>query len=172
MSKLYSVVITAIIAVIAPSSMRTLYADPRSGTIVGWGDQVVGVDLSQGFVSLAAGGEHSLALNADGSIVAWGWNEYAQTNVPAPNVGFIAVAAGGYHSLGIRIADPLPAWVWGDANGDRIVDLTDAAALANRIKGPNQWPSVTVWHLLDFDHDLDVDLLDVAAFQIAFSNQL
>jgi hypothetical protein len=43
-------------------------ADHRpQGSIVGWGSQVVGVDLSHGFVQVAAGDSHSLGLKADGS---------------------------------------------------------------------------------------------------------
>ncbi|MBI3834989.1 MAG: hypothetical protein HY287_11725 [Planctomycetes bacterium] len=52
-----------------------------------------------------------------------------------------------------------------------MIDLADAAALAKRMQGPNHWSSVTGWHLIDLDHDLDVDLRDVAAFQDAISNQ-
>ena len=37
----------------------------RAGSIVGWGDQVLGSDLSKGFLKIAAGGYHSLALKAD-----------------------------------------------------------------------------------------------------------
>jgi len=40
------------------------------GSIVGWRAQVVGVDLSEGFVSVVAGDMHRLGLKADGSIVA------------------------------------------------------------------------------------------------------
>ncbi len=47
---------------------------------------------------LAAGWHHSLGLKADGSIVAWGYNGYGQTNVPAPNSDFVAIAAGGPQS--------------------------------------------------------------------------
>ena len=35
-----------------------------------------------------------LGLKADGSIVAWGYNDYGQCNVPSPNTGFVAIAAG------------------------------------------------------------------------------
>ncbi len=38
-------------------------------------------------------------------IVAWGWNEYGQCDVPAPNTDFVAVAGGGEHSLGLRSSD-------------------------------------------------------------------
>ncbi len=44
------------------------------------------------FVAIAAGGAHSLGLEADGSIVAWGLNTFGQCNVPAPNTGFVVLA--------------------------------------------------------------------------------
>ena len=73
-------------------------AEGPSGSVVGWGRQVVGVDLSGPFVAVARGDAHSLGLKSDGSIVAWGDNEDGQCNVPSPNTGFVAVAGGGYHS--------------------------------------------------------------------------
>jgi alpha-tubulin suppressor-like RCC1 family protein len=71
-----------------------------AGSIVGWGEQVVVPPSSlTGLVAVAGGGHRSLGLKADGSIVAWGWNNYGQCDVPAPNSGFIAVAGGGYQTL-------------------------------------------------------------------------
>lgn len=58
------------------------------GSIVGWGRHVVGGDLSEGFVQVAAEGYRSLGVKADGSIAAWGHDGYEQTNVPVPNSGF------------------------------------------------------------------------------------
>ncbi|MCK4343508.1 MAG: hypothetical protein KAY37_17480, partial [Phycisphaerae bacterium] len=80
------------------------WADYPDGSIVGWGGQVFGVDLSADFVAVAGGGNHSLGLKADGSIVAWGRNGYygSQCNVPAPNTDFVAVAGGVNHSLGLK----------------------------------------------------------------------
>ncbi len=63
-----------------------------------------------GFVAVAAGNYHSLGLKSDGSIVAWGNNDYGQFNVPAPNSGFVAVAAGGTHSLGLKSDGSIVAW--------------------------------------------------------------
>ena len=76
------------------------------GSIIGWGSQVVGGDLSGGFAKVAAGGAHSLGLKQDGSIVAWGWNGDGQCNIPSPNSGFIAIAAGGDDSLALRAEAP------------------------------------------------------------------
>jgi len=87
----------------------------QTGKVLGWGIQVVeGVDLDSGFTALAAGYEHSLGFKGDGSIVAWGWNDRGQCNVPAPNSGFIAVAAGGYHSLGLKADGSVVAWGWNE----------------------------------------------------------
>ena len=73
------------------------------GSIMGWGDQVV-LEPSEfdSIVVVAGGSLHSLGLKADGTIVAWGWNDYGQCNIPEPNEGFVAVAAGAGHSLGLK----------------------------------------------------------------------
>jgi hypothetical protein len=79
-----------------------------SGSIVGWGSQVV---LPQSelanLTAIAARGGHSLGLKPDGSIVAWGGDSVGQCNVPAPNADFTAIAAGGHHTLAIRAATPV-----------------------------------------------------------------
>ena len=55
---------------------------------------------------------HSLALKNDGTVVAWGSNNYGQTNVPAGLTGVIAVAAGHRHSLALKSNGTVV--VWGD----------------------------------------------------------
>ena len=47
---------------------------------------------------------------SDGSIVAWGHNNYGQCDVPAPNSNFVAVAPGNYHNLGLRSDGTIVAW--------------------------------------------------------------
>ncbi|MEK7685682.1 MAG: hypothetical protein AAB466_09695, partial [Verrucomicrobiota bacterium] len=49
-------------------------------------------------VAVAAGGFHSLALTAEGRVMAWGNNEYGKTTVPSGLSNVVAVAAGGFHS--------------------------------------------------------------------------
>ena len=61
-------------------------------------------------MAVAAGSLHSLGLKLDGSIVAFGWNDYGQCSVPDPNTGFVAVAAGGAHSLGLKSDGSIVAW--------------------------------------------------------------
>ena len=63
----------------------------------------------KGFVAIAAGAYHSLALRGDGSLVAWGWNDYGQTDVPEGD-DFVAIAAGHFHSLALRRDGSLAMW--------------------------------------------------------------
>ena len=49
---------------------------------------------------IEAGGEHSLALEDHGTVVAWGYNCCGQTDVPAGLSDIRAIAAGGNFSLG------------------------------------------------------------------------
>jgi alpha-tubulin suppressor-like RCC1 family protein len=65
-----------------------------TGSIIGWGKQVVvGQASLESLVAVASGADHSLGLDSDGSIVAWGSNEFGQCNVPVPNIDFTAIAA-------------------------------------------------------------------------------
>jgi alpha-tubulin suppressor-like RCC1 family protein len=52
-------------------------------------------------VAISEGYQHSIALKADGTMVAWGNNTYGQTNVPAGLSNVVAIAAGGYHNLAL-----------------------------------------------------------------------
>lgn len=56
------------------------------------------------------GGGHSLALKADGTVVAWGENYSGQSSVPAGLTDVIAIAAGGYHSLALKADGTVVAW--------------------------------------------------------------
>jgi hypothetical protein len=63
-------------------------------------------------VAIAAGYFHSLVLKADGTVVGWGNNQAAQTNVPPGLNEVAAVAAGEWHSLALKRDGTLV--VWGD----------------------------------------------------------
>ncbi len=81
------------------------------GEIWGWGRQVVvGESAVTDLTEVAAGFIHSVGLNAEGSVVAWGDNTYGQCNVPEPNTDFAAVSAGWYHSLGRKTDGSIVAW--------------------------------------------------------------
>ena len=97
-------------AVVSVLGMGLAKAQYGHGSIVGWGQQVFGADLSAGFVAVAGGSAHSLGLRSDGSIVAWGSNYYARCDLPEPNTDFVAVAGGGRHSLGLKVDGSILAW--------------------------------------------------------------
>jgi hypothetical protein len=108
------------------------------GTVWGWGYNINGqagdakggpvtvapVRFSglNGVVAIAGGGAHSLAVKADGTVWAWGFNQYGQlgngsnTNSYAPVqvsglVHVIAAAAGDHYSLGLKADGTV--WAWG-----------------------------------------------------------
>ncbi len=63
---------------------------------------------------------HTLALQRDGSLWAWGWNNQGQLGLGNTNeqwcptlvgTGYVAVAAGFHHSLGLKADGSL--WAWG-----------------------------------------------------------
>jgi len=57
----------------------------------------------------------------------------------------------------------------GDTNDDTVVDLSDHAVLADCVNGPGQGYVQPVCEDFDFDVDGDVDMDDVARFQMAFT---
>ncbi len=124
------IIVSATVIALAGAS-TPLAAD--DGSIVGWGRMVVVPegDLTD-LVAVAGGREHSLGLKVDGSIVAWGYNQFGQTDVPAPNSGFVAVAGGGQHSLGLKVlvggeCFRDPQWLCdGDVDGDGHVNPVDS----------------------------------------------
>ncbi len=71
-------------------------------------------------VAIAAGGLHSLALKADGSVIGWGNNDYGQSYIPAIATNIAAIAAGGFHNLALRADGIVIGWgynMFGESTG-------------------------------------------------------
>ncbi len=130
------------IAGVSPSGNVTSLAVCTDGTVATWGDNFYGqlgigttpryaylpVTVSipgKSVVAGAVGGFHCLALCSDGTLFAWGRNDYGQSGVPAgsprqpgivPPVGalagksIIAIAAGLYHSAALCSDGTVAAW--------------------------------------------------------------
>jgi alpha-tubulin suppressor-like RCC1 family protein len=145
----------ATIAAAYPSGSFCL-AIKGDGTLWGWGEDGNG-QLGQGttyadgrtypvqigtasnWAAVAAGRQHSLAINANGELWAWGRNNYGQvgrggsdtSNQLVPiRVGtasdWVAVSAGAGHSLGLRLDGSL--WSWGRNNNGQLGNRDTSSA--------------------------------------------
>ncbi len=125
------------VAALAAGGAHSL-ALKHDGTVWAWGRNVEG-QLGTGSASMASGTpaqvrgltdviaistglDHSLALRADGTVWAWGWNAWGQLGsggsadspIPLPVSGLssiVAISAGGSHSL--ALAADGTVWAWG-----------------------------------------------------------
>jgi len=109
----------------------------NDGSVWAWGDNGYGqagvpryssfllfperIPELSGVTAVSAGHRHSLALKADGTVWAWGYNDLGQigdgttTNRPSPVqvgglTGVVAVSAGTYHSLALKSDGTVVAW--------------------------------------------------------------
>lgn len=115
------------------------------GIVESWGDSTYGpvpAGLS-GVVAIAAGYNHNLALKNDGTVVAWGNNNYGQLDVPANLTGVTAIAAGAGHSLALKNDGSIVAWGRNDfGQCTTPVNLTGVTAIA-----------AGVWHTVALQDD-------------------
>ena len=104
-------------------------------TVFTWGrdaDTEVGEPLPMtALVAVAAGVDHSLALDEGGRVGAWGDDSFGQTDVPDGIVGATAIAAGDGFSLALRADGTVAAWGANDrGQTDVPSDLEAVAAIA------------------------------------------
>jgi hypothetical protein len=82
--------------------------------IIGWGDNSSGQlqipPAASSAVALASGGDHNLALTANGTVVAWGDNTYNQNLLPGFANPVVAIAEGDTYSLALETDGTLVFW--------------------------------------------------------------
>lgn len=127
---------SAAYAMVAASVENVLLSDvvaPPSRPVVAWGRSHDGqITTPAGLAdvsSVAAGGNHSLALLQNGTVVAWGENTAGQSTVPGTLSGAIAIAAGVSHSLAARSDGTVAAW-GGNSSGQSTVPGTATTVTA------------------------------------------
>lgn len=69
-----------------------------------------------GVKAVSVGGYHVLALRNDGTVAAWGNNNYGQCNVPIGLSDVTAISAGGFHSVALKSDGTVVAWGY-NSNG-------------------------------------------------------
>ncbi len=63
--------------------------------------------------AVAAGSGHCLALKRNGTVVAWGRNDYHQADVPPDLRNVVAIAAGGSTSMALKADGSVVTWGYG-----------------------------------------------------------
>jgi len=114
------------------------YGQLGNGTTGGISNVPVQVSGLTSVATIAAGISHSLAIKSDGTVWAWGRNNYGQlgdgtttdSNVPVQVSGLsgaVGVAAGEFHSLAAKSDGTI--WAWGRNNYGQLGDgtTTDSA---------------------------------------------
>jgi alpha-tubulin suppressor-like RCC1 family protein len=102
------------------------------GAVGVWGTNVMlAPEQLTNAIALAGGGSHALALTEGGTVLAWGNNDFGQTNVPPGLTNIIAVAAGTSHSLALKDDGSVVAWGRNDLGQTNVPGaVTDAIAIS------------------------------------------
>ena len=107
--------------------------------------QPVRVSDLNGVISISSGLRHCLALKSDGTVWAWGDNEWGQLGdgtttsryIPTPInnlTGVVAISAGHYHSLALKSDGTV--WAWGDnESGELGTGDTVSSLVPVQVKG-------------------------------------
>lgn len=82
-------------------------------------------------IAIAAGGAHSMALQADGTVTVWGRNIEGQTNVPPGLSNVVAISAGGDYCLALKADGTVAAWGRNDSGQINVPSgLTNVVAIS------------------------------------------
>src|SRR5580704_15950065 len=88
---------------------QLLYGAP--GTVFVWGGGQTNCPLGlTNVISISTSVDHSLALNANGTVCAWGCDDDGECDVPSGLTNVIEVAAGDFFSLALLSNGTVVAW--------------------------------------------------------------
>ena len=98
---------------VAGGDWWTAVALTTDGSIVKWGDfdQYNGaIPTGSGYTAIAYDGGTGYALRADGSIAAWGYDQYGQVSNTPTDAGYTAIAAGAFSGFALRPDGSIVGW--------------------------------------------------------------
>jgi alpha-tubulin suppressor-like RCC1 family protein len=110
---------TPLVTALQPPKSKVLFTN-ASGQVVTWGAMVLPfVKPGTRFTAVAAGGQHSLAVKEDGTVIAWGRNLSGEARVPVSLSNIVAISAGGRSGTGFSVTLRRDGTViaWGDNSG-------------------------------------------------------
>jgi alpha-tubulin suppressor-like RCC1 family protein len=115
---------------------------------------------------ISAGGSHSLGLKSDGTLWAWGWNNWGQLGdstitlksyIPVkigPDNNWVKVSAGYFHSLALKSDGTL--WAWGGNDEGQLGDgTTTGKPYPVQIGSDNNWVSISAGYINSFGMKAD-----------------
>jgi hypothetical protein len=128
-------------------SLRVQSDDGKGGTVTAVFNVRV---LPQSILveAISAGWKHTCARQADGRARCWGWNNFAQAEVPQDAGAFRQVSAGGNHTCALREDGALRCWGNNQSGQARVPggrDFTQVSAGGNHTCALKQDGSALCW---------------------------
>ncbi|MCE2851035.1 MAG: hypothetical protein LW717_07610, partial [Chloroflexaceae bacterium] len=116
------------LALLEDDTLATWGAENRHGeTIIPpalknmrFNEATIPVFAQSGIKAIAGGGRFVLAIRDNGTVVAWGRNDFRQTDIPSNLRDVIAIAAGDRHAVALKSDGTVVAWGDGRAGQTRV----------------------------------------------------
>jgi alpha-tubulin suppressor-like RCC1 family protein len=163
---------------ISEVSLNSITAAPAK-PVVAWGDNSEGqtnLPALANVTAVAAGDAHSLALLADGTVVAWGLDASGQSTVPAGLAGVTQISAGANFNLVRKNDGTVAAWGANDygqtALPSGITTATQVAAGMNHGLALLADGSVLAWGDNNFGQTTVPTLANVIAIAAGYDHSL
>jgi hypothetical protein len=138
-------------------------------TVVAWGDN----DSSQCTIpnhpgprivtAVAAGVNHSLALENIGAIVGWGDNAYGEASAPAKASNVVAIAAGNGFSLALQSNGVVVAWGSQNTTPAGLTNAVVIGACSNNLMALTADGNVFSWGVVGAPPDSVTNVVAIAA---------
>src|SRR4051794_28011066 len=83
-----------------------------NGVVVSWGKQEIPLLFYEARkpIDLSAGSKHAMLLRPDGTVVAWGGDDFGQASIPSNLTNVTQIAACSVHNLALKSDGTVVAW--------------------------------------------------------------